>query len=333
MSDLSNGMLVRHRSLGMGRVVAVEATAVHVFFPASEKRHAAKLRWPMARPLLQTEGLARDSWLEGLSSFALDDTGRYALAESWISHDQAVVEFLGRCPGGFAAEPASRASARTSRSARWRAAHLAWVEQLGGGRGEALLAAGKLGALVDRALRVADLAVPLEEGALKEAFRNPEANRAFFGALFELLSVPSPGRARFEKLFVATAGLEAAPPIAWAVATLFPFVAEPARHLVLWPKSARAALERLGCDLRYDAEPNWTTYAALRNFAGKLLERLTAIGARDLADVEAFLFAVATRRAAPGRRGEPEEAPPRAAARRSAATIRRPRERASARSR
>ena len=33
MSELSVGMLVQHVSLGVGKVVALEPNAVHVFFP------------------------------------------------------------------------------------------------------------------------------------------------------------------------------------------------------------------------------------------------------------------------------------------------------------
>lgn len=304
MSDLANGTLVQHASLGIGRVVAVEPDAVHVFFPESAKRYAAKLRWPLAKPLLTTEGLAPDSWLEGLSSFALDpDTGRYALAENWLSHDQAVAEFLERTPGGFAeGEPAK---GRSGRPARWRSVRTAWAEQLGEGKGEALLAAGNLGDLTARLLKIERLVSPIagvvEEGALRDALADPELARAYFEALFELLSVPSPGRARFEKLFAATEALPTAPGTAWVLATLFPFLADPVKHLLLRPKATRAAAERLGCDLRYDPAPNWATYAALRTFAGKLLERLKAIGARDFVDVEAFLHALAAKRPAAAR--------------------------------
>jgi hypothetical protein len=72
MADLENGTLVEHTKLGVGKVVAVEATAVHVFFPESDKRFAAKLGQPAARALLRTEGFQRDAWLEELSAFALD---------------------------------------------------------------------------------------------------------------------------------------------------------------------------------------------------------------------------------------------------------------------
>jgi hypothetical protein len=318
MSELANGALVHHSTLGLGKVVAVESNAVHVFFPGSERRYAAKLRWPLANPLLRTEGLERDSWLEGLSSFSLDPgTGRYALGENWLTHDQAVAEFLGRCSGGFAeAEP--DAGTRRTRASRWRAARAEWIELLGSGRGEALLADGDVAGLTSRTLRIERLLAPiaglLDDGALREALAEPRAAGLFFEALFGLLSAPVPGRARFDKLFAAAIGLEAAPGSAWSVATLFPFLADPGRHMVLRPKSARAAAERLGCDLQYDAAPNWTTYTALRAFAGGLLERLKPMGARDFIDVETFLYVIGTARTQVARSGELDERPPRPAA-------------------
>ena len=48
MSSLETGMLVQHASLGVGKVVALEPTAVHVFFAKSSAQLATKLRLPMA---------------------------------------------------------------------------------------------------------------------------------------------------------------------------------------------------------------------------------------------------------------------------------------------
>jgi hypothetical protein len=300
MSELENGMLVQHTSLGMGKVVALEANAVHVFFPDGEKRFAAKLRLPLARPFLRTEGVESNTWLEGLSSFVLDpETGRYGLAATWITHDQAIAQFLAAQPGGFAA-PKEGAARRASRAASWRAAHEAWADAFGRGQGERLLAAEDVPELVRRALGVERLVRTLhpdpERDALKEALVDPAASHAFFGALLELLAVPAPPRARFDKLFSAAAALPGAPSSRWPIATLFPFLAQPERHPFLRRKWTCEAAERLGCDLRYHETPGWTTYAALRKLSTQLLERLRAIGARDFIDVEAFLYVTATKR-------------------------------------
>jgi hypothetical protein len=302
MSDIAKGMLVAHTSLGVGKVVAVESNAVHVFFPDAEKRFAAKLRWPAAQPLLRTDGVERNTWLEGLSSFSLDPAeGRYALAASWITHDQAIAEFLSEYPEGFA-DPAylgTAGAARRVRAPRWRTASAEWTEAMGAGEGERLLAARNVRELVKRALgtekHLTVVQSTFEEGTLKQALEDPDAALPFFEALFETLAAP-PGRARMEKLFAAVEALDVEPALAWPIATVFPFVADPTKHVFLWPRTACAAAERLGCDLRYDAAPNWATYAALRAFSAQLLTRLEASGARDFIDVEAFLHATASSR-------------------------------------
>jgi hypothetical protein len=298
------GKLVQHASLGIGKIVAVEPNAVHVFFPEREKRFAAKLRWPAAQPLLKLDGVERNEWLEGLTSFALDpESGRYALASNFLTHEQAIADFLAVSPRGF---EASGAGGRRDRRASWRAASAEWTQAFGPGDGERLVAAGDVRELVKRAVKiereVVQVAGTFVAQDLKDALRDADAALVFFEALFGVLGAPLPGRARFEKLFAAAADLPAEPSLAWPLATLFPFVADPARHVFLWPKAACAAAERLGCDLRYDPSPTWATYAALRGLSTQLLEELRAHGARDFVDVEAFLHATAARRSAPAAR-------------------------------
>lgn len=302
MSDLANGILVQHVSLGVGKIVALEPFAAHVFFPAAEKRFATKLRLPDALSLLRTDGVAPDAWLQGLSAFTLDpETRRYALAASWLTHDQAIAQFVALYPQGFAdprhAGPAAGAG-KGGRAPRWRAAREAWVKAFGDGEGERLVAAGELRELVKRTLAVEKHVLPLhpadEASALAEALADPSAAELFFQRLFELLSVPSPSRARFDRLFAAAGGLASSPDAAWVVGTLLPFIAEPERQVFLRPGTACDAARRLGCDLRWDDTPNWATYSAFRNFSTSLLEELRPIGARDHVDVETFLHVTAT---------------------------------------
>ncbi len=302
MSDLATGMLVQHTSLGVGKVVAVEPTAVHVFFPDSEKTYAAKLHLPTAKTLLRSEGVEPNAWLTGLSDFSLDPvTRRYSLASNFVTHAQAIADFQATFPGGFL-DPAyvGTGAGKRERASRWRAAGAEWTQALGDGQAEKLLEAGDVRELVKRAVRIEKhvVLVPgtFEPRALAQAFSDEEATTGFFQALLALMAVPSPARASFDKLFAATAALGVEPALAWPLATLFPFVAAPKRQVFLWPKFACSAAERLGCDLRYDPAPNWATYSALRTFATKLLGELQASGARDFVDVEAFLYATATNR-------------------------------------
>lgn len=298
MADLENGTLVQHRTLGIGKVVALEANAVHVFFPDSDRRFAAKLRLPAARALLRTDGFERDSWLEGLTAFSLDQKmGRYALAASWITHDEALDQFLAAFPGGFAGE--AYASGKNARAPRWRAAQAAWAEAFGGGAEAArALEAGEAKDLARRALAIerpfSALHPAADADALKDALSYGETARPFWVALADLVSVPSPARARFEALFAASRGLPVDPPRQWLVATLFPFLASPGKHVLVRPKLTFEAAARLGCDVGEDAAPTWKTYTAVRAFNGQILDLLRPSGAKDFIDVESFLHVCAT---------------------------------------
>ncbi|HSM91794.1 MAG TPA: hypothetical protein VLT47_02845 [Anaeromyxobacteraceae bacterium] len=300
MSGLERGSLVEHATLGLGKVVAVEPDAVHVFFPGRGERHAAKLRLPGARAFLRTGIEERNAWLEGLSSFTLDAaSGRWALPARWLTLDQAVEQFVAGHPEGFDDGPSGRGGA-------WRAAHRLFQETLGNGEAERLLDAGDLRDLLKRVLKIGRLVSPLhaeeERDALEDALGDDDATRRFLRALFELVSVPSPGRARFDKLFGVAAGLPAAPPARWLLVTLLPFIARPDKHPLMHPGSTREAAERLGFDLRWDETPNWTTLCALRAHSARLLEALAPGGARDFIDVEVFAHAASTMRAGGAKR-------------------------------
>lgn len=297
MADLQNGMLVRHATLGLGKVVAIEPTAVHVFFPGSDSRFAAKLRLPVSLGLLRTDGVSPDAHLEALTAFALDPkSGRYALAASWVSHDEAVAQFFAKFPGGFS-DPAN-AAGKKGRVARWRAAHDSWAEALGDGKGARLLDAGDLDELVARALEVdralAALHPAIDADAVRRALADEGPARAFFQALLDLLSVPSPARARFERLFAAARGLPVEPAQQWLVGTVFAFVASPGRHVLVQPRITFTAAERLGAEVGSAAVPAWPAYEAVRTLYAQILEELRRHGATDFFDVESFLQVTAT---------------------------------------
>src|SRR5512146_2576200 len=101
MIGLESGMLVQHASLGLGKVVAVEPTAVHVVFVTQGGHVATKLRLPMALPFLGPPSQP-NAWLSGLSGFTLDaNTGRYGRGTRWLSHPEAVALFTEAFPLAF----------------------------------------------------------------------------------------------------------------------------------------------------------------------------------------------------------------------------------------
>ena len=295
------GMLVQHASLGQGKVVAAEPSALHVFFAGSGSRSATKLRLPMALPMLApTDGDAA-GWSAGLWAFALDPkTGRYSLGETWLSHDDAVARFLGASEHGFTSSGES--GERNDRAAKWRRANEAFVELLGAGEGERLLADGDVDELVRRAVKIERnvrvLQSVAEKAVLQEVLGDRAVARRFFAELFALLAESAPAQARFEALASTVAAVPGGTHEAgWAAVTTLPFVAQPDRHVVLRPRLTCEAAHRLGLELRYTAQPSWPCYAALLRSAGQLLEKLRPLGARDFIDVESFLHVVTAKRA------------------------------------
>lgn len=324
MEGFAAGTLVRHRVLGTGKVVAVEALALHVYFPASDTRFAAKLRWPAAGAFLSREGAEPDPWLQGLTSFALDPgSGRYALAANFVSQDEAMATFLAEHPGAFGVvAPVGRGAARADRGARWRGAIHGWESLLGGGQLDRLIAEAEHEELARRLIRVAGATAGVpgmpDAAELEEAFEPGDELRHFLAALASYLSVPSPARARFDRLSAAVHALGAAPDAAWPLVTFFPFTASPERHAVLVPRSAGAGASRLGCELQLQAVPTWATYGRYRDLSVRLLAALAPSGARDHADVECFLHATGGRRPVASRRARESTAPPAASPARTA---------------
>jgi hypothetical protein len=302
MSDLENGMLVQHASLGLGKVVALEPKAVHVFFATSDARFATKLRLPKALPLL-APAASPNAWLSGLPDCVLDaKTGRYGLASAWLSHADAVARFLNVYPKGFA-DPSyvGDGTDKRERVFRWRRAHEVYVETLGGGEGERLLAAGDVGELAERALgverHVRSLHRDPEKASFQDALKDLEAARGYFAALFDFLAAPAPDQSRFEALATAVAAMAPGATLecGWPIVTLLPFVARPDLHMLLRPRFACDVAQRLGLDLAYDPRPSWRTYSALLRSAEVLLEKLRALGARDHVDVDSFMHVVMTK--------------------------------------
>jgi hypothetical protein len=72
--------------------------------------------------------------------------------------------------------------------------------------------------------------------------------------------------------------------------TLFPFVAQPAYHLIVKPRLMKRAAERLGFELTYRSQPNAKTYAAVMNAAKRLKTALASWHPRDLIDVQGFIW-------------------------------------------
>ena len=115
-------------------------------------------------------------------------------------------------------------------------------------------------------------------------------------ALFDYVGGAEPEQARFEALAAAVAALPShGAASAWTLVTSLPFLARPDRDMLLRPRTISLAAHRLGLELRFAPEPNWSTYSTLLRSCERLLGELRGLGARDYVDVECFLTVVTAR--------------------------------------
>lgn len=211
---------------------------------------------------------------------------------STTTQEEAVRLFLERFPGGFTGE----AFLTAERNGKWEA-HLAFQQQLGGGKLTELLSKGSVDDVVQHALEAAqrtNLLSVFEKARLSQALRaDRQYAEGVLSALAEALAHDVPEEKSFarylELLEAAPSKTEGQRAITWPIATLLPYLARPADHLFLKPVATQAAAERLRFDLQYQAALNWTTYQRALKLAADLQAALTDHGCRDLIDVQSFI--------------------------------------------
>jgi hypothetical protein len=128
--------------------------------------------------------------------------------------------------------------------------------------------------------------------ALREALEDPGGARALAAGLFALIHGPGTFGDRLEQF---TEVIDRVPQrqtrlAKWPVVTLFPFVAQPRRHLILKPNLMKRAAARFGFDLEYQSRPNARTYAAVMRAVAGLWRELSAWRPRDLIDIQGFIW-------------------------------------------
>jgi len=182
------------------------------------------------------------------------------------------------------------------RDYKW-AAHVAWQRALDRPTWARLLAVGAHREIAARitgwyARSKLNMLALYEWMALREALADKTGGRLLSAGLYDLIH----GGGLFERrLENFTLVLDRVPQrqtrlAKWPVATLFPFVARPATHLILKPMVTKRAAERLGFDLAYAPRPNARTYEALTSYVGWLRQALVGWRPRDLIDLQGFLW-------------------------------------------
>jgi hypothetical protein len=131
-----------------------------------------------------------------------------------------------------------------------------------------------------------------EKMALRDAVKSAPGARAFAEGLYELLHGSGPLERRFGHWVEVVADLprKQTRVLTWPLVTVFGFIADPQTHLFLKPIVTRAAAREYGFDLRYQATPNWNTYASLLDFAGRIRRDVRDLRPRDMIDLQSFIW-------------------------------------------
>jgi hypothetical protein len=209
-----------------------------------------------------------------------------------ISHDEAVRRFLALFPRGF------RDDAYIEQERNYKmAAHGIFANGLPPRERAKLIKNGEVANLVDRLQYIegkTNLLSPFEKARLRDALRDHRTALPFLGALFAMLDAPAITEVHFN---VLARSIEALPAPrgrvdTWPIATIFPFLAQPDRHMFLKPVVTKAAAARVGINLFYEANLNWKTYSQTLELGRVLHEKLAKYGCRDMIDVQSFVWRI-----------------------------------------
>jgi hypothetical protein len=174
-------------------------------------------------------------------------------------------------------------------------AHARWTATLPARAFGQLMAAGKYQEIAAEALRIearTNLLFSFEKMALRDAVRTTAGARQFAEGLYAWLHARGSVANRFGVWCEAIAALPRRQTrvLTWPVVTVFGFLAQPDRHIILKPNVTRLAAARYGFDFHYRSQPNWTTYSQLLDLAEMVRSEQRDLGPRDLIDIQSFLW-------------------------------------------
>jgi hypothetical protein len=300
-TGLEHGTLVLHPARpawGPGRVLAVKGHKLTVYFRDfldGDPNGAVKMIDTVAAPL-QRSPIQTDSLLDNLPPY---ENGAFVQkAKGRVTLGQGIERFGSRFPLYFEDPTYLGDAKKGERNSKW-AAHQKFVDTLGGGLLEELLAADNIAEIRRRALAVeasTNLLSVFEKAALREAIAAPDAAREFFTRLSAVLLEPTPSETTFQAFLDSVDALPSKPGKSsgakWTIATILPYLADPTRFMFFKPEVTQKCAARLMFDLQYSTDLEWATYERLLAMSDLLLARLGPNKARDFIDVQSFVWLI-----------------------------------------
>ena len=298
---LREGMIVEHpkrSEWGPGRILALEGDKATIYFrDLPEGKPGEAIRKIDTRYIdLVAAATQNDPRLDNLPPYK---AGGFAGKRPRLTFQESVELFHRLYPRYFEDDKYIDSPELGERAYKLEA-HERWQAELGDGQAAALLASGETREFVKRLLAVEaklNLLSVVEKSRLRDALKDEPAAHSFGEALLRATAGDAVDEASFEQLATAACSLPAVRSrvATWPVLTLFPFIARPDLHMFLKPEVTREFAEVVQWDLRYNAALNWKTYKSLIEMSSTLLMDLARYGARDMIDVQSFIWKVSDR--------------------------------------
>ena len=215
------------------------------------------------------------------------------LAENNRSSENVVrcrEKFLRFFPNGFE----DKKYVAWERGYKWQA-HEKWNAQLNRAEYQALLEKREYSEIASRAVKIespTNLIFSFEKLALRDAVRSADGAQAFAESLYDFLHGAGARKQKFEHWFEAVGRLpkKQSRVLTHPIVTVFGFIAQPKKHIFLKPKVTQAAARAYGFDFQYRSKLSWETYASLLEFAKTIRRDLADLRARDMIDVQSFIW-------------------------------------------
>lgn len=107
--------------------------------------------------------------------------------------------------------------------------------------------------------------------------------------LYDLLYGETPFQARFNAWVDLLSQVK---PTCWPAATYYLMMHDPAEHIFVKPTPFSNLMQQLELDLEWDPSPSAWYYGELQRLSEALLTELALLGARDMIDVQSFIWSV-----------------------------------------
>jgi len=286
------GILVEHTVWKRGKVIEILSPYAIIHFPAlanSPQGPQRKVREDA--PQLTNSSVQNDPELDAVETGPAKPKKAVKRKVKDLANgiDEAIAWFEQTYPAKFDDEKFIDSDLRNKRSAA-EVVHA----NFGEGRGAAMVDQAQhaqIASTLDGIFRATNILSPFEIKAVHKAFvKGDESATKVLGTTLAFISNPTMQSFKTMADAVSQLPADGGKVHTWPIVTLLPFLADPKRFIALKPTNTELIAARMGADLKYDTTPNWETYDAALRLANTLRDRLAPLGAKDMIDVQQFMW-------------------------------------------